>query len=76
MLTVNVQQAKTQIEQLLEVVITGEEVLITQQELPIARILPIMSTTRKFEDLSAFRAGLTPAKTQSPDLIRRMRDEA
>jgi prevent-host-death family protein len=74
MLTVNVQQAKMQIEQLLEVVITGEEVLITQQELPIARILP-MSTTRKFEDLSAFRASLTPAKTQSPDLIRRMRDE-
>jgi prevent-host-death family protein len=46
---VNVHEAKTQLSRLLQRVLMGEEVIIARAGTPVARLVPIKSSKRKFK---------------------------
>ncbi|MGQ0530483.1 MAG: type II toxin-antitoxin system Phd/YefM family antitoxin [Panacagrimonas sp.] len=74
----SVASAKARLSEILAVVETGEEVLITRRGKPIARLSSV-EPGRKTVDLAAvdaFRARIKPSEQSAADLIRLMRDGA
>ena len=72
MITVTIAQAKARLGKLLDYVAAGEEVLITRNGQPAARLTAVK---QPFPDLSALRAKMPPWRKPSHVLIREMRDE-
>ncbi len=82
MLTVTLVEAKARLSELLDKVAAGEEVLITRDGRPAARIAPVSQVStpvsppkQPVPDLSEFRAKMPRLGKPSHVLIREMRDE-
>jgi len=70
----SVKEAREHFSKLLDAVSEGEEVIVCRRGKAIAKIVRITESPC-FPDRSAFRQGITPAKTPSADIIRSLRDE-
>ena len=75
MLTVSMAEAKARLSELLDRVAAGEEILITRDGRPAARIAAVAPPKQPVPDLSALRAKMPPWPKPSHLLIREMRDE-
>jgi antitoxin (DNA-binding transcriptional repressor) of toxin-antitoxin stability system len=81
MVRVNLAQAKARLDELVEQVEAGEDILITRDGRPVAQISAVLgnkATTKEpvdFEALAKFRSSLPKLSTSSAELIRQMRDE-
>ena len=78
----SVAESKNKLSELIHRAVEGEDVVITRHGQPIVELRPIKRqpkpkrmTEADFKRLAEHRARLTPAKTDSVTLIRRMRDE-
>lgn len=72
---VNVRDTRDQIARLLDVVETGEAVIVTRRGKPAARLVPIEEPMDPFPDRSGLRAMLRPMRTTAVDTVRALRDE-
>ena len=63
---VNIHQAKTHLSKLLERVALGEEVVIAKAGQPIAKLIPIKPSTRKFRFGSAKGQFVVPDDFNAP----------
>jgi prevent-host-death family protein len=75
MLTVTLAEAKTKLSELLDKVAAGEEIVITRNGRPAARLAAVGAPKKPPPDLSAFRAKMPRWRKPSHLLIREMRDE-
>ncbi|MBF0152168.1 MAG: type II toxin-antitoxin system prevent-host-death family antitoxin [Magnetococcales bacterium] len=75
MVTVSVVQAKTQLDELLNRVAAGEEVVITRQGDPVATLSALPRLESQLLSLQAFRADMPAWSDSSARLLRDMRDE-
>jgi prevent-host-death family protein len=77
MVTVNLAQAKANLEELLDQVEHGEEVVVTRQGRAIARIIPTLRQTSPlpFDDLARFRATMPRSRRSATTLLREARDK-
>ena len=74
MKTVTFAEAQAQLGLLLELVEAGDEVIITKDGLPIARMIASLASGQQLPDLSGFRSR-QPEQTESAgDFMRRLRD--
>lgn len=77
--TVSVQEARKRMGRLLDVVETGEEVIITRRNRPVAKLVPIAEgegeAPSSFPDRRSFRGALPAARRPSADWVRELRDE-
>ena len=73
--TVNVQEARRHISELLDRVTAGEEVIISRRGTPIARLVPLATHKAGFPDRRAFRASLPPSDVPSSVTVRQLRDD-
>ena len=75
MVTVSVVQAKTRLSELLDMVASGEEVVITRRGDPIANISAIQRPTKPLRSLQDFRDQMPAWSKSSAQLLQEMRDE-
>lgn len=73
--TVNVQEARRHISELLDRVVDGEEVIISRRGVPIARLSPVSAHKAKFPDHRELRASLPSADLPSSVTVRQLRDD-
>jgi prevent-host-death family protein len=72
--TVNVQEARRHISELLDRVVGGEEVIISRRGKPIARLAPLTTRKAGFPDRRAFRDSLPRSDVPSSATVRQLRD--
>lgn len=74
MKTITLDDAQKQLDKLVKLVAEGEEVIITLDGHPVARMMPSCSQPQQFPSLAKLRARL-PMQTESAgDFMRRVRD--
>jgi prevent-host-death family protein len=74
--TVTLSDARAHLSELVDRAAAGEEVCITRQGRPVARLVP-MASDRKPIDVGALRAMISATpESNAEDVVRRMRDEA
>jgi len=76
---VTVQQARKDMSRLLDAVASGDKVIITRRNKPVANLSAIENTSHQdkiqFPDRTAFRKRLPKAETPAAQLVRDMRNE-
>lgn len=76
---VTVQQVRKDMSRLLDAVVSGDQVIITRRNKPVATLSSITKNSReetvRFPDRTAFRKHLPAAKASSMQLIRQIRNE-
>lgn len=75
MRSVKMSETRENLAQLLDAVETGEEVLITRRDRPVARLVPVGKPMTPFLDRSRLRSELPPMKTTAAQTIRDLRAE-
>lgn len=79
MQSVTVQQARKDMSRLLDAVASGDKVIITRRNKPVANLSAIENSNLQkniqFPDRTAFRKRLPKAETPAAKLVRDMRDE-
>jgi prevent-host-death family protein len=75
MITVSLAHAQAHLTELLDTVAGGEDVAITRDGHPVARLSAVAEGKRPLRSLAAFRARLPPCRGDSAALLREMRDE-
>ena len=75
MVTVSVVQAKARLSELLNRVVSGEEVVITRRGDPIAHLSAIQRPAKPLRSLRDFREKMPAWSKPSAQLLREMRDE-
>ncbi|MDN5848225.1 MAG: type II toxin-antitoxin system prevent-host-death family antitoxin [Nitrococcus sp.] len=75
MTTINVRDARESIAKLLDLVQTGEEVIILRRGKPVARLIGPERTGISFPDRSQLRKNIPPMPQSAADLVRSLRDE-
>lgn len=73
--TVNVQDARRHISELLDRVVDGEEVIIARRGVPIARLSPVSVRKEEFPDRREFRTLLPSADRASSVTVSQLRDD-
>ena len=73
--TVNVQDARRHISELLDRVVDGEEVIISRRGVPVARLSPVSTRKTEFPDRRELRALLPSADLPSSVMVRDLRDD-
>ena len=76
--TVDSEQAKARLSELLDKVETGEEVVITRRGAPVAQLSPAARFSKPpfpFRELAEFRASMPRLKRPSVEVLREIRDE-
>ena len=76
--TVDSEQAKARLGELLDKVETGEEIVITRQGAPVAQLSPAAGSGKPpfpFRELAEFRASMPRLKRSSVEVLRELRDE-
>ncbi|MYE02980.1 MAG: type II toxin-antitoxin system prevent-host-death family antitoxin [Alphaproteobacteria bacterium] len=75
--TVDSEQAKARLGELLDKVETGEEVVITRRGAPVAQLSPAarFSKPLPLRELAEFRASMPWSEHSAADLLREIRDE-
>ena len=76
MLEIAIGETETTLNQLLSQVEQGEEVTITRQGKPVARLLPIQKTSRPLSSRIELRAAQLPQKDSSLETLQNLRHEA
>ena len=73
---VNIAEAKAHLSELVERAEAGETVEIMRRGKPVAKLVPIEPTKKRFDaaELARFTAGMTPQKQGAGEFIREMRD--
>ncbi|WP_159587434.1 type II toxin-antitoxin system Phd/YefM family antitoxin [Chelativorans xinjiangense] len=77
MVTVNLAHAKTHLSDLLDMVESGEEIIITRRGKPVACMRPAVLGKKPLplEKLAAFRARAPQGGERSAKFVREMRDD-
>jgi prevent-host-death family protein len=75
MFSVSVAEAKAKLSEILSLVESGDEVVITRRGRPVARLAAFKKPLRPVNSLAEFRASIPMAKTSAAKTIRQMRDE-
>jgi len=73
--TVNVQEARRHISELLDRVAGGEEIIISRRGTPIARLAPLTTPRTGFPDRGEFRASLPRSTVPSSATVTLLRDD-
>ncbi len=73
--TVNLDQAKARLGELLDKVEQGETVVITRRGRPVATLSAVATPKQPVKPLAAFRARMPRLRRPSAILLREMRDE-
>ena len=76
--TVDSEQAKARLDQLLDMVEAGKEVVIAREGKPVAQLSPAARSGKKpfpFRELAEFRASIPRLKRPSVEVLRELRDE-
>ena len=75
--TVDPEQAKARLGELLDMVEAGEEVVITRRGAPVAQLSPAarFSKPLPLRELAEFRASMPFQKRSSVEVLREIRDE-
>lgn len=75
--TVDMEQAKVRLDELLDMVETGEEVVINRRGAPVAHLSPAGRTNKPLplRKLADFRASMPRLKRSSAEVLRELRDE-
>ena len=76
MLEIAIGKTEITLDQLLSQVEQGEEVTITRQGKPVARLLPIQKTSRPLSSRIELRASQTLQKDSSLETLQNLRHEA
>lgn len=76
MLEIAIDETEITLNQLLNQVEQGEEVTITRQGKPVARLLPIQKTSRPLSSRIELRASQSLQKESSLVILQRLRHEA
>ena len=76
MLEIAIGETEITLNQLLSQVEQGEEVTITRQGKPVARLLPIQKTSRPLSSRIELRASQPLQKVNSLEILQRLRHEA
>lgn len=74
MTTINVRDARESISQLLDLVQTGEEVIILRRGKPVARLIG-PERTGSFPDRSQLRKSIPPMPQSAAEMVRSLRDD-
>lgn len=75
MTTINVRDARESISQLLDLVQTGEEVIILRRGKPVARLIGPERTGGSFPDRSQLRKSIPPMPQSAAEMVRSLRDD-
>lgn len=75
MKTINVRDARESISQLLDLVQTGEEVIILRRGKPVARLIGPERRGGSFPDRSQLRKSLPPMSHSAAEMVRSLRDD-
>jgi prevent-host-death family protein len=75
MVTISFARAKAHLSELLDKVVAGEEVVITQHGRPVAQLPPVGQRKQQLRSLAAFRARMPKWRRSSASLLREVRDE-
>jgi len=73
--TVNVQEARRHISELLDRVASGEEVVISRRGKPVAKLAPLTPHEAAFPDREALRNSLPGSDTPASVTVRQLRDD-
>lgn len=75
--TVDTEQAKARLDELLDMVETGEEVVICRRGAPVAHLSPAGRSSKPLplRELAEFRASMPRLKRSSVEVLRELRDE-
>ncbi|MHB8743771.1 MAG: type II toxin-antitoxin system Phd/YefM family antitoxin [Sulfuricaulis sp.] len=71
---VGIKQARQHLPDLIDQVEAGEEILITRQGKPVAKLVSAPTTAKQLPSLEEFRRGIGHSGTPSAQLLREERD--
>ncbi len=71
---IGIRQARQALPEIIDRVEAGEEIVITRQGRPVAKLVAAPKTARALPSLREFRAGLGPTGTPAARLLREERD--
>ncbi|GAB4355636.1 MAG: hypothetical protein Kow0060_07730 [Methylohalobius crimeensis] len=74
MRSVNIKETRTNLKQLLDAVLEGEEVVVCRHGEPIAKLVRVGKSSR-FRDRTDFRSRIQSARTATVEVLRTLRDE-
>ncbi len=70
---IGVKQARQELSDLIARAEAGEEVIITRQGMPVAKLVPVTRTLKRLPSLAEFRRGLGRRGTPAAHLVREER---
>ncbi|MFC4260542.1 type II toxin-antitoxin system Phd/YefM family antitoxin [Marinobacter lacisalsi] len=75
MQTITVRETKERLEQLLDAVAAGEDIVIVRRGKPAARLTAVAPGAVQFPDSAALRGMLPPVRENSTRAVRSLREE-
>ena len=71
---VGIKQARQELPDLIDRAESGEEIVITRQGRPVAKLVPAPKTQKPLPSLAAFRKAIGREGTPAAELVRQERD--
>ena len=71
---IGIKQARQRLADLIDQVEAGEEILITRNDKPVAKLVPAHRELKRLPSLEDFRHAIESSRTPSAELLRAERD--